>query len=1337
MPGIDFAEPNFIVKANQLPYPNDPSYPLQWGMEKISARGAWAYETGEGNRVTICVIDTGIDYNHPDLESNMHPDLKTGWNAINKSPDCMDDEGHGTHCAGVIAGAANNEIGIAGINWYANMIGCKFLDASGSGYTSDAIGCLEWCVQNDAKISSNSWGGGGFSQALYDAIQSAMNNHGHLFIAAAGNSYQDIDLFPEYPAAYDLDNIISVAASTTADKLASFSNYGVQNTDIAAPGVNIYSTFLDSQYKSMQGTSMATPHVTGAAALVMASNSSLSAYPDIKNIIIASADLSPYLETSVQNGARLNIEKAVALANGGAPPVSPSPPPVGSNDWAYGSAGASCTATCELQSKSCVESGMLAMATADQAKAVASLLGVSVDGLNLLGEAYADAPGVWAGNLQYNGAGSQCAATYPDSARFCCCGSDCPLDGDAPQPSPVVPTPVPPSPVPPSPVLPSPVPPSPVPPSPVLPSPVPPSPVPPSPAPPSPVLPSPVLPSPVPPPPVGSNDWAYGSAGASCTATCELQSKSCVESGMLAMATADQAKAVASLLGVSVDGLNLLGEAYADAPGVWAGNLQYNGAGSQCAATYPDSARFCCCGSDCPLDGDAPQPSPVVPTPVPPSPVLPSPVLPSPVPPSPVLPSPVPPSPVPPSPAPPSPVPPSPVLPSPVPPSPVPPSPAPPSPVLPSPVLPSPVPPPPVGSNDWAYGSAGASCTATCELQSKSCVESGMLAMATADQAKAVASLLGVSVDGLNLLGEAYADAPGVWAGNLQYNGAGSQCAATYPDSARFCCCGSDCPLDGDAPQPSPVVPTPVPPSPVLPSPVLPSPVPPSPVLPSPVPPSPVPPSPVPPSPVLPSPVLPSPVPPPPVGSNDWAYGSAGASCTATCELQSKSCVESGMLAMATADQAKAVASLLGVSVDGLNLLGEAYADAPGVWAGNLQYNGAGSQCAATYPDSARFCCCGSDCPLDGDAPQPSPVVPTPVPPSPVLPSPVSPSPVPPSPVSPSPPPVGSNDWAYGSAGASCTATCELQSKSCVESGMLAMATADQAKAVASLLGVSYNGAGSQCAATYPDSARFCCCGSDCPLDGDAPQPSPVVPTPVPPSPVSPSPPPVGSNDWAYGSAGASCTATCELQSKSCVESGMLAMATADQAKAVASLLGVSVDGLNLLGEAYADAPGVWAGNLQYNGAGSQCAATYPDSARFCCCGSDCPLDGDAPQPSPVVPTPVPPSPVSPSPPPVGSNDWAYGSAGASCTATCELQSKSCVESGMLAMATADQAKAVASLLGVSVDGLNLLGEAYADAPGVWAGNLQYNGAGSQCAATYPDSARFCCCGASCPLELL
>eukprot|EP00890_Picochlorum_soloecismus_P001341 jgi/Picsp_1/2207/NSC_05671-R1_peptidase s8 and sedolisin len=324
IPGVAFAEPDAIVRAISIP--NDPRFPSQWGMTKIQAPAAWDISTGNsGNEaVTVCVVDTGIDYNHPDLSANMHPTLRIGYNAITDGPDCMDGNGHGTHCAGVIAAATGNGQGVAGLNWNGRLIGCKFLRDDGGGYTSDAIECINWCVEQGATISSNSWGGGSYSSGLHQAIQAA-RDRGHLFVAAAGNSGKNTDSSPEYPASYDLDNIVSVAATDSSDSLAWFSNFGIQTTDIAAPGVSVLSTVNGGGYASYSGTSMACPHVAGVAALVKAaSNITLSAYPAVKNLILQNTENLDTLAGKVASGARLNALKAVQAAVGPRPP-SPSP----------------------------------------------------------------------------------------------------------------------------------------------------------------------------------------------------------------------------------------------------------------------------------------------------------------------------------------------------------------------------------------------------------------------------------------------------------------------------------------------------------------------------------------------------------------------------------------------------------------------------------------------------------------------------------------------------------------------------------------------------------------------------------------------------------------------------------------------------------------------------------------------------------------------------------------------------------------------------------------------------------------------------------------------------
>lgn len=246
MPDVEYAEYNFIY--NRTVVPDDPGYPELWGMAMIQAPQAWDMFTGSATSDTglVCGIDTGVDMTHPDLASNM---LRV-YDATTNSLITNDDHGHGTHTMGTIMGVGNNADGVAGVNWRGRGIACKFLTATGSGNTADAVECLDWCVQQGAKISSNSWGGGGFSQSLYDMIAAAQYM-GHLFIAAAGNDALSTDSTPHYPSSYDLINVMSIASSTSTDDLSYFSNFGsgaTTGTDLAAPGSGILSTLPGNSY---------------------------------------------------------------------------------------------------------------------------------------------------------------------------------------------------------------------------------------------------------------------------------------------------------------------------------------------------------------------------------------------------------------------------------------------------------------------------------------------------------------------------------------------------------------------------------------------------------------------------------------------------------------------------------------------------------------------------------------------------------------------------------------------------------------------------------------------------------------------------------------------------------------------------------------------------------------------------------------------------------------------------------------------------------------------------------------------------------------------------------
>lgn len=326
---IEYIEPNYIVSIDSTP--NDTRFSELWGMNNtgqtggtanidIDAPEAWNLSTGS-NTVVVGVVDTGIDYTHPDLENNMwvNPgeiagngvdddhngvvDDIYGYNAYANNGNPLDDNNHGTHCAGTIGGAGNNSKGVAGVSWNVKLMALKFLSSSGSGSTSDAIEAIQYAVTMknagvNIKVLSNSWGGGGFSQSLEDAISQA-NSAGILFIAAAGNSASNNDSTPTYPANYNVSNVISVAAIDHNGALASFSSYGANTVDLAAPGVSILSTVPGNSYASYSGTSMATPHVSGVAGLLAAYAPTLSA-PQLKERLLTTVKTISGLNGSIK-----------------------------------------------------------------------------------------------------------------------------------------------------------------------------------------------------------------------------------------------------------------------------------------------------------------------------------------------------------------------------------------------------------------------------------------------------------------------------------------------------------------------------------------------------------------------------------------------------------------------------------------------------------------------------------------------------------------------------------------------------------------------------------------------------------------------------------------------------------------------------------------------------------------------------------------------------------------------------------------------------------------------------------------------------------------------------
>jgi subtilisin family serine protease len=356
-PDVVYAEPNYILSTTDTP--NDPQFGNLWGLlnigqqiagvfgtndADIDATAAWEISKGSSS-VAVGVIDTGIDYTHPDLAANVWSAPTAfsvtvggvpitcgagthGFNAITRTCNPMDDNNHGTHVSGTIGAVGNNGQGVVGVNWTTRIIGGKFLDASGHGSTANAIDAIEFMIQAKAafagsnganvRVLNNSWGGGGFSSALLDEINSA-NANGMLFAAAAGNAGTNNDVFPFYPANYSASNVIAVAATNNTDSLAWFSNYG-SSVDLAAPGDNILSTTIGGTYQFFSGTSMATPQVSGAAALLLSACSLSTA--NVKATLRANVDVLGSLTGFVDTNGRLNVDHAIrACATPGVPPA--------------------------------------------------------------------------------------------------------------------------------------------------------------------------------------------------------------------------------------------------------------------------------------------------------------------------------------------------------------------------------------------------------------------------------------------------------------------------------------------------------------------------------------------------------------------------------------------------------------------------------------------------------------------------------------------------------------------------------------------------------------------------------------------------------------------------------------------------------------------------------------------------------------------------------------------------------------------------------------------------------------------------------------------------------
>ena len=353
---VEYASPNYIITADFIP--TDPRFIEQWGLDNtgqtggapdsdIDAPEGWDIENGASRPVVVAVIDSGVDYTNPDLlsqimmnedevagngiddDGNGYIDDIRGWDMTScnerdgsgacispKTPDNdpMDEHSHGTHVAGIIGAEGNNGVGVIGVNPSARIMLLRFLDKNGVGTTADAIEAVYYAIQNGAEVMNASFGGGGFSQPFYDALNDAQDR-GMIFVAAAGNGGEDAsgdnnDISPHYPSSYDLDSVIAVAASDNRDALASFSNYGPSSVDIAAPGVSVLSAVPGDAYALLSGTSMAAPHVTGIVSLMR------SKYPNVSVLetrlaLFEGVDQKTAFQGKLVSGGRANLRSAL------------------------------------------------------------------------------------------------------------------------------------------------------------------------------------------------------------------------------------------------------------------------------------------------------------------------------------------------------------------------------------------------------------------------------------------------------------------------------------------------------------------------------------------------------------------------------------------------------------------------------------------------------------------------------------------------------------------------------------------------------------------------------------------------------------------------------------------------------------------------------------------------------------------------------------------------------------------------------------------------------------------------------------------------------------------
>ncbi len=307
--------------------PNDVRFKGQMNYNRLNLKKAWDINHGKKD-IVVAVIDTGVDVEHEDLKANLwknkdeipdnqidddkngYVDDTWGWNFDQNNNSPIDGNRHGTHVSGTIGAVGDNGIGIAGVNWSTSIMPLKFLSDRGSGVTENGIKATIYAANNGARVINASWGGGGPSRAMEDAIRYAYSK-GTIFIAASGNSKANTDRKPHFPSSYDVPGLISVVATAGRGVLSSFSNYGSFSVDVGAPGSDIYSTLPGSLYGRLSGTSMATPMVTGVAALMLSEAGELTPL-QLRNGIMNATVPFPAYKGKIATGGELSAEKALA-----------------------------------------------------------------------------------------------------------------------------------------------------------------------------------------------------------------------------------------------------------------------------------------------------------------------------------------------------------------------------------------------------------------------------------------------------------------------------------------------------------------------------------------------------------------------------------------------------------------------------------------------------------------------------------------------------------------------------------------------------------------------------------------------------------------------------------------------------------------------------------------------------------------------------------------------------------------------------------------------------------------------------------------------------------------